>query len=884
MANGGDGRRRGGKRQPPPKPLGPPRSKDFDALPTVPPPPLVPKSKLAAEPARGQPVAPEPSPPGAAVLLVGSKYEMLEGLRNGLESRGLAVETTTKDELPRVVVAAAPDLIVLLGDAAADGGQEIVRQLSASKLSSVVPVVLLTDDDRLDARVRAFRHGIAAFVKASPSVDGIAAELARLAEEIPDREGIDRGSAGRTTLADLVDLLSNEVRSGILSVTPGGSTGSGGVQVVLGDGRPVAEIIDEFVSRLKTQVVSAEPLEYEFDERAGGTVQLLSAGSIPPPSDTTNLAGVRVLLADDDAARADAVAQALRREGLTAVVTDLAPEAARFERLRLLDPAILVIGERQLKRGAELVRRMRDDARLRWVSLLVVRWEEIWPAGVVDPSVDSIRTALATLVESERAILSLARNTAAAGFDTRLEILGPARLLRTLAEAERSLRVSVHSPRVRVTIDLAQGLVVGASGRTYGPDASDLAGIEALAALLVLGSGRVRVEQVEQAQHANVMAPVEIAVNQALSEEPPIPPSRAPPASALRAIEAALSAPVESEPPPLPVETSAVATPVPDTSRSRDSEPKPRRSAFPRVISALVVTALIAGAAIWLVKPSLLAHLWAPPAPTEMPPAPQLETPEPSGPPAARVESTEPAAPEAAAPSPLERAASGDPDALAKLEAQPPESRTPEESIALARGRTAAKRRELEELRSSLGREPARAAGSEALARLATFARDPEVAADALRILAELPGPDAADVLYEIWTGTPERTPATELASELVLSAEVRGKASAALAAVLDLRRAKTCEEVRDLLPRLTKQADQRAVRPLVRLLQRSGCGPGGATDCHPCLRGSRQLTDAITAVERRPAPPTAGSKQSAGAAPPSSSDKPPAIHRPREP
>ena len=124
----------------------------------------------------------------------------------------------------------------------------------------------------------------------------------------------------------------------------------------------------------------AEPLQYEFDERAGGTVQLLGAdgSSINLPA-ASDVSGLRVLLADEDSARADAVAQSLRGHGATVVVTDFNPPEQRFARLRQLDPAILLIDEAGLRgAGYQLVRRMRRDTRLRWASLLVVRWDEIW--------------------------------------------------------------------------------------------------------------------------------------------------------------------------------------------------------------------------------------------------------------------------------------------------------------------------------------------------------------------------------------------------------------------------------------------------------------------------------------------------------------------------
>ena len=50
-------------------------------------------------------------------------------------------------------------------------------------------------------------------------------------------------------------------------------------------------------------------------------------------------------------------------------------------------PEVLLIGEAQVKgQGYELLRRMRRDTRLRWVSLLVVRWDEIWSDALLVPA------------------------------------------------------------------------------------------------------------------------------------------------------------------------------------------------------------------------------------------------------------------------------------------------------------------------------------------------------------------------------------------------------------------------------------------------------------------------------------------------------------------
>ena len=134
-------------------------------------------------------------------------------------------------------------------------------------------------------------------------------------------------------------------------------------QLPVRSGRPLAAFIDEFVTRVRRHVVRAEPLHYEFDDRAGGTVQLLpgeTRGSEPPPS---NIKQLRLLLADDEPARTDVVAQELRARGAEVVVTALAPQEADFGRLRQFDPEVVIVGERELEgAGYALLRRMKRQA------------------------------------------------------------------------------------------------------------------------------------------------------------------------------------------------------------------------------------------------------------------------------------------------------------------------------------------------------------------------------------------------------------------------------------------------------------------------------------------------------------------------------------------
>jgi len=608
------------------------------------------------------------------VLLVGVGENLEQALAVALARHRVYVEVSSKEAVADAVVAAAPDLILLAGDAAKDCGREVLALLAASPMSSVVPIAILEDDPALEARLRAFRHGAAAVIPRSASVDAIADQVAQLAREIPERGGESLGVVGDATLEEFVAALGTELRSGILSVSAGEGSDKEAVRLVLGQGRPLAEFIDDFVKRVQRHVVHAEPLRYEFDERAGGTVQLLGGEEPESERGVSDVKDLRLLLADGDSARADNVAQELRTHGAAVAVTDLDPAEARFARLRQVDPAILLIGEQDLQgAGYELVRRLRRDTRLRWASLLVVRWEEVWAESSPVPAISRLAGTIATLAEPERAMKARAESEAA--FDTRLEIVGPARCLRALSTCSRALRVSVYNPRVRVDIDLSNGLVVGATGQTVADPPVLLEGPAALAALMVLSTGRVHVEPVEQPATANVMATIDVALNLADAEPLPIAPS--------------LPAPAMSMPPPRPT-PDGVSTGFPslgppaafsDTSMVRRgaSRRTRERAAWIAAIVALALVLFGAVATALLLRSSGSEKQAASSAPPT-PPVPSA-----SSAPAAKA-AVAPSAVASAAPTPAPSASAPEPEPVES--ALPPAPEAPTSKSALGGGKT----------------------------------------------------------------------------------------------------------------------------------------------------------------------------------------------------
>jgi hypothetical protein len=193
---------------------------------------------------------------------------------------------------------------------------------------------------------------------------------------------------------------------------------------------------------------------------------------------------------------------------------------------------------------------------------------------------------------------------------------------------------------------------------------------------------------------------------------------------------------------------------------------------------------------------------------------------------------------------------------LKRLRMLLPEQRTAAEALALARYQRSERAAELAQLGEEMTRNQAVARDLVRLRKLEEYAADPVTAFDALTIMAALPGPESADLLYRTWVGRPERTEVTSLAAALVYSQEVQRKASEPLRVALDLRKAQECEEYASILPRAKEKGDWRSLRVLADLMRyRMGCGPTKTGDCHACLHHSKALGQAIAAVRERPSP-----------------------------
>jgi hypothetical protein len=162
-------------------------------------------------------------------------------------------------------------------------------------------------------------------------------------------------------------------------------------------------------------------------------------------------------------------------------------------------------------------------------------------------------------------------------------------------------------------------------------------------------------------------------------------------------------------------------------------------------------------------------------------------------------------------------------------------------------------------LAAALDRDPSLAQDDKTQAEVRRLLDNQETSRLMLGVIAALPGPVSADLLYEVWTGTVIRNETTDLARALLLSQDVRPKASPALAVSLDLRQAERCEDHVKIIPRAVEHGDRRALHLLTKLSRRYGCGPNKRDDCYACLRDSDALDQAIKAVKNRREPKTFG-------------------------
>jgi len=379
--------------------------------------------------------------------------------------------------------------------------------MAANRATDVLPVAVVSNDAVLKHEGQEFRTGAVAIVPRGAGADTIARRLADLADEVPERPGLVTGAINESNLQDVVDLVSNDMKTGILSIrSPKGALE--GMPVVVETERASAHNMELILDRLRDAMASSEPLEYEFHETSGGRLSTLPAAADPDYIDLTRLQGARVVILDSDELRAEKLAHVLSAHGVQIAAADFS--AAVIPRIREVDPQVVVLDSSAVGgRGIEFVRAMRKDPQLRWASMLVVRWEDFWPnsASDLDPDLEQLAGRILPMIEQDAEMARRIEDEV--DFDTRLELVGPGRLLRALGSVPGVRHLSIGGHKRNIEIDIADNSIVGAYATLHEGTTQSLQGMPALLALWGLNSGRVSIREQDLPSVANIMMPVD---------------------------------------------------------------------------------------------------------------------------------------------------------------------------------------------------------------------------------------------------------------------------------------------------------------------------------------------------------------------------------------
>jgi DNA-binding response OmpR family regulator/predicted negative regulator of RcsB-dependent stress response len=444
------------------------------------------------------------------VLMVGQGEPMQTALGEALRRHGISVAGCATAELEQAVRVYAPDLVVLIGDAAVRGGASVVRRMAANRATDVLPIAVVSNDAVLKHEGQDFRTGAVAIVPRGAGADAIARRLAELADEVPERPGLMTGKINEHNLQDVVDLISNDMKTGILSVrSPEGVIE--GMPVVVETERASAHNTELILDRLREAMGESESLEYEFHETSGGRLSALPAAMEPVEVDLSGLRGARVVILDSDELRAEKLAHVLSARGVQIAAADFS--TAVIPRIREVDPQIVVLDSSAVGgHGLEFVRAMRKDPQLRWASMLVVRWEDFWPTSASDAEPDLAQLAGRIIPMIDQDAEMARRVEDEVDFDTRLELIGPGRLLRALGSMPGVRHLSIGGHKRSIEIDIADNSIVGAYATLREDGTQNLQGMPALLALWGLNSGRVSIREQDLPSVANIMMPVDEAL------------------------------------------------------------------------------------------------------------------------------------------------------------------------------------------------------------------------------------------------------------------------------------------------------------------------------------------------------------------------------------
>jgi DNA-binding response OmpR family regulator len=436
-------------------------------------------------------------------LVVGALDESFEVFRCDAAQPGVILAATRQ---------AAPDLIVLdVGDAETD----VLNLLAADPMTDFIPVLALSEpweapgegltreaDGRLirPFELETLRHVALSLVHGAHG--GLPTHAADLAA---------------ATAPEVLGFVARELETSVLN-----ALGSSAHAMRLGPGNDLVMmgVLARFIAELRGLFVAADDAAPAPAGAARTRVDVVSLPNVTAPDTVEevgeddvigeapawveSLRGISAVVADDDATVRRTFSEALA--ALHVAVRTASDGAEALAAVRD-DPPDVVITDIVMPRmdGWELLRRLRRDVLLWDVPAVVVSWREDFllrmrelDAGASDYLLKEqdrtrILERVAAVVRGRRQVLRLVE--AGGPFSCRLEPVGIVPLLRLVAAARATLRLTLRETWNLFRVEIAGGELVHVANATVGGIAS--AGPEALASLLGVKGGRLVVHPLE---------------------------------------------------------------------------------------------------------------------------------------------------------------------------------------------------------------------------------------------------------------------------------------------------------------------------------------------------------------------------------------------------
>lgn len=428
------------------------------------------------------------------------------------------------EEALRLARSGAPDIVLADRGIALRPGVELIKRLRDDPLTDFVPVVLLfAPGTPLDPiAVREAGADEALLKPCDPE------RLVETVHRVASVLGGPRGAStltGDLTVEEIAERIAEEVRRGLVETAATGKD----LAIPMGDGTPLLAATWSAIGRVRSHLAERSGGRVRFresPERGGPSfVSVVGEESPEPDHELVDLAHRRVLVVDDDPAVVWFFAGLLREHGAIAIEAEDGMEALEKARLNRPD---LVISDILMPRldGFGLTRALKRDPMLADVPVILISWKEDFlqrmrqlksgASGYLRKEAGSAQI-LSAIRDALRPRARLESRLDAGGtVRGRLEEVGVATLLETVARARPDARVTVRDPSSLYELELRDAEIVDVT-RTAA-DGSFRRGEEMLVGLLGATTGRYTIAEAGGAVRNRIEKPLDEVMRDAILE------------------------------------------------------------------------------------------------------------------------------------------------------------------------------------------------------------------------------------------------------------------------------------------------------------------------------------------------------------------------------